>query len=242
MLVSVCRCTRSTQRASRGSSRLGSFAQDEATETHLVLLGERLVRGRLEEEHAPGDVDDGRAGHLAQRLSERERLGRKDVAVAVVRACEGRNSSARAALRERTRWRRRDAPAMAVKHSSSGRALRWLHMRRSKPLATSTTSCASSPRLYSACMQHWVITAREEVEVRQISELLTSEEESRRRRRGRTRLDDTLQHVVQPRHELELLLDARLDERGIHCEASERSGQLSGVRRAERRRVRARTH
>ena len=192
MLVSVCRCTRSTQRASRGSSRLGSFAQDEATETHLVLLGERLVRGRLEEEHAPGDVDDGRAGHLAQRLSERERLGRKDVAVAVVRACEG---GARLVSwcgpEEEGEEGRRDAPAMAVKHSSSGRALRWLHMRRSKPLATSMTSCASSPRLYSACMQHWVITAREEVEVREVSELLVSEER-RRRRRGRTRLDDTL--------------------------------------------------
>ena len=84
----VCKPQKPRRRTRRDSGPVASLTGIDETATHLVLLGERLVGGRLEEEDAPGDVDDGRAGHLAQRLSERERLGRKDVAVAVVRACE----------------------------------------------------------------------------------------------------------------------------------------------------------
>lgn len=51
---------------------------------------------------------------------------------------------------------------MASMHSSCFRALKWLHFLRSKPLAASTASFASSPASYSAWMQHCVITAVQE--------------------------------------------------------------------------------
>lgn len=51
---------------------------------------------------------------------------------------------------------------MASMHSSCFLALKWLHFLRSKPLAASTASFASSPASYSAWMQHCVITAVQE--------------------------------------------------------------------------------
>lgn len=96
-------CGRRAKREHATGPRLARRTSFRAKDTHLPLLRERLVRRRLEEEHAPRDVDDRGPGHLAQGLSERERLGRKDVAVAVVRACAAGASPRRISVCSRAR-------------------------------------------------------------------------------------------------------------------------------------------
>lgn len=54
--------------------------------------------------------------------------------------------------------RRNELPMTLVKHSSPGKASRWLHFRRSKFFARSTAGCCSLPCRYNSCMQHCVIT------------------------------------------------------------------------------------
>lgn len=100
---------------------------------------------------------------------------------------------------------------MASMHSSCFLALKWLHFLRSKPLAASTASFASSPASYSAWMQHCVITAVQEGR----SARRTAEEEVDYRFLTRTRFDGALQNVVQAGHDVHLLGHTGSDEFGI---------------------------
>lgn len=100
---------------------------------------------------------------------------------------------------------------MASIHSSCFRALKWLHFLLSNPFAASTASLASSPASYNAWMQHCVITAGTACQRQE-------QEQDQSRNWERTRLDGSLQDVVQAGHDVHLLRNAGLDKVGVGCE------------------------